>query len=97
MKYWRVSDLMTTMKLWEGIFKEMKNSQYANHFNINISEMARLIFAEQLPQNNNEIEHVAAISIHVGFLKEVHRTIGEAIASHEELIRNQVIDNPEIN
>ena len=74
-----------------------KNSQYANHFNINISEMARLIFSEQLPQSNNEIEHVATVSIHVGFLKEVHRTIGEAIAGHEELIRNQVIDNPEIN
>ena len=74
-----------------------KNSQYANHFNINISEMARLIFSEQLPQNNNEIEHVATISIHVGFLKEIHRTIGEAIAGHEELIRNQVIGNREMN
>ena len=59
--------------------------------------MARLIFAEQLPQNNNEIEHVATISIHVGFLKEVHRTIGEAIAGHEELMRNQGRGNREIN
>jgi hypothetical protein len=49
----------------------MKNSQYVNSCNVNISEMARLTFQEQMPQHNGEIAHVVTVSMHIEFLKHL--------------------------
>ncbi len=74
----------------------MKNSQYINQMNVNISEMVRLTFNEQMPQNNNEIQHIITLSMHFEFLKEMHRTIGDTLNSHMEMIAN-MSKNREMN
>lgn len=57
----------------------MINSQYSNQLDINISEMVRLIFNEQMPHHRGEIAHVVTVSLHIEFLKEVHKIIGQAL------------------
>ncbi len=64
--------------------------------NVNISEMVRLTFNEHMPQNNNEIQHVVTISMQFEFLKEIHRTIGDTLANHMEMIAN-ISKNKEMN
>lgn len=74
----------------------MKNSLYVNSMNINISEMARLTFQEQMPQHNNNLEHVVTICCHVEFLKELHSVIGKTLFDHAENIAN-IDKNKDVN
>ena len=64
------------------------NSQYVNQVNVHISEMVRLTFNEQMPQNNNEIQHVVTICMHFEFLKLTRDTISKALAEHEGTLAN---------
>lgn len=72
----------------------MKNSQYINSANINISEMARLTFQEVPP--DGEIIHVVTVSCHVEFLKELYRIIGESLVKHIDNTAN-LSKNKDVN
>ena len=65
----------------------MKNSQYTNQMNISIGEVARLIFNEVNP-SNNEVEHIITLSANIEFLKVVHSTIGETLSKYAENVAN---------
>lgn len=64
----------------------MKNSQYVNSCNVNLSETARLTFQEHMPQHNNEVAHVVTLSMHIEFLKHLHDIIGNTLADHAETV-----------
>lgn len=74
----------------------MKNSQYVNSVNVNISEIARLTFQEQMPQYDGEMSTVITVSMHVEFLKHMYETIGRALSDHAETLAN-VKKNREVN
>lgn len=65
----------------------MKNSQYVNSANINISEMVRLTFQEQVPPNN-DMEHVITVSMHMNFLQELYRVIGDTLSRHMDTVKD---------
>lgn len=66
----------------------MKNSQYVNLATVNIAEMVRLTFLEQMPQHGNEAAEVITLSMNIEFLKNLHEVIGKTLSDHAENVAN---------
>lgn len=64
----------------------MKNSQYANQFNININELVRLTFNEIVPLSETEVinNEITTISMHVEAAEVLANFMLQTINDHKE-------------
>jgi len=60
-------------------------SEYVNTVELSIADVVRLTFYDQFPMadGSSEREFVCQLSMQPEFLRELYRTIGEAITKHE--------------
>lgn len=75
-------------------------SQYMNGFSINIAEMVRITFSENLPDNVNvEVQRSLPVTVCMNyeFLKNIVPIMVGAIEHHETLLKEQVQKNKGLN
>lgn len=73
-------------------------SEYVNSFSINISEMVRLSFSEEAPENAVISKTaIVTVAMHYDFLKTMSAVIGQAVAQHEHQLVTMKETNKGLN
>ncbi len=72
----------------------MKNSQYVNQGNCSTADLFRLTLNEMV---NNEIIHVATLSMHPDFAEHLAKTMLQTVEQHKKAMELQKEENKKLS